>query len=204
MSIKSIGLVLIFIGTSIFVHAQVYMSSPGFTGKHVHYKFTDNQYYDLHEVAPGLTYQGRVSVAWGLGYATYDSGLSGFSFSQRLSGLVLKQSEKMPISLGLNVDVQKSFIDSAIEGEDFPLSHFSVSMHYAYRSIDKMQFVPSVEIGNRQEAKFSDSENKYLLDSGYFTAASLTIGYTYFYVEPRMVFYSDQNYFQLSAGVFIP
>ena len=202
MSIQSIFLVLIFIGTSVFVNAQGYMSSPGFSGKHAHLKYTSNRYYDVYEVAPGYSFAGRFSVAWGLGYATYESGLSGPSFSQRLSGLILKQSSKMPVSLGLNVDVQKSFVNTAIEGEDIPTSHFSLSLHYAYRSIDKMQFVPTVELGTRQDSRFS--EDKYEVHSGYFSSVALTYGYTYFYIEPKIIFQEEEKYFLISAGVFIP
>ncbi len=202
MSFRSLLIVLLFVSGSIFVNAQGYMSSPGFSGKHAQFKFSSNTYHDVFELAPGYTFNGRISVAWGLGYATYESGLSGFSFSQRLSGLILKQSSKMPISLGVNIDVQKSFVDSAIEGEDFPISHFSLSVHYAYRSIDKMQFVPSVEVGTRQDTKFFG--DKYILHGGYFGAVSLTCGYTYFYLEPKLLFHSEETFFQLSAGVFIP
>lgn len=202
MTIRSIIIILLFLSGNRVVRAQGYMSSPGFSGKHAHLKFTNNKYYDVYEIAPGYTFKGRFSVAWGLGYATYDSGLSGFSFSQRLSGLILQQSERMPISLGVNIDVQKSFVNSAIEGEDFPTSHFSLSMHYAYRSIDKMQFIPSIEVGTRQDNQFS--EDKYILHNEYFTAVSLTIGYTYFYIEPKMVFHSEQTFLHLSVGMFIP
>lgn len=203
MSMRLVMLVLLMVLATVLVNAQGYMSSPGFSGKHAQFKLTNNRYYDVYEVSPGYTFVGRFTVAWGLGYATYDlSGLSGFSFSQRLSGLILKQSRTMPISLGVNIDVQKSFVNTAIEGDDLPTSHFSLSMHYAYRSIRKMQFVPSVEIGTRQDSRFV--EDIYEIHHGYFTSVALTYGYTYFYVEPKVLFHNEQTYFQLSAGVFIP
>ncbi|MEJ6696523.1 MAG: hypothetical protein QNK55_04035 [Saprospiraceae bacterium] len=82
------------------------------------------------------------------------------------------------------------------------MPHFSLSMHYAYRSIAKMQFVPSVEVGTRQDTQFS--ENQYINHSDYFTSFSLIIAYTYFYVEPKLFIHNEKKFFQLSAGVFIP
>ncbi|HAW04969.1 hypothetical protein N9Q30_01270 [bacterium] len=202
MSIRSIAVVLLCASGSMLVHAQGYMSSPGFSGKHAQFKFSSNQFYDVFEIAPGYTYGGRFTGAWGFGYATYGSGLSGPSFSQRLSALILKQSADMPISLGINIDVQKSFVNSAIIGEDFPTSHFSLSVHYAYRSIAKMQFVPNVEVGTRQDTQFS--EDQYINHSDYFTSFSLTIAYTYFYVKPKLLLHNEQKFFQLCVGVFIP
>lgn len=203
MSIRSLVLVLFFFGTSTFVTAQGYMSSPGFTGKHAQFRLLQNRYSQSMEIMPGVTFGGRFSLSFGLGYTQYDlSDQSGFSFSQKISGIILKQGREMPVTLALNIDFQKGFIESEIPTEDNPISQFSLSLHHAFRGVNKMQFIPTVEVGTRQEIKRVDSIYEPYGD--FFTALSLTYGYTYFYIEPKIVFHDEQKLFQLSAGVFIP
>ena len=60
MLIRSLVIWLLCAGGSVLLHAQGYMSSPGFRGKHVQFKFSSNQFYDVFEIAPGYTYGGAL------------------------------------------------------------------------------------------------------------------------------------------------
>jgi len=195
----SIGFVFVF---NLIVSAQGYMSSPGYSGTNLQLRMLENRHSQSYEIMPGYTFAGRFSLSFGLGYTHFNlSDASGFSFSQKISGLILKQSEKMPLSLGVNIEFQKGSVDTEIPTEDNPISQFSFSLHHAYRGIRKMQFIPNVEVGTRQEIRFDGKD--YAPYSDYFAAVSLTFGYTYFYIEPKVLLHDEMKLFQLSAGVFL-
>jgi|GEM_PF-809647 len=203
MIVRPILIAVIALVTCVYVNAQGYMADSEFSGKHFQLRSLENRHSQTYEFMAGYTSRGRLSISLGLGQTSFHiSDISGFSFSTKVSAIILKQERLMPLSLGVNVDVQKGFIESEMPKEDSPVSQFSLSLHHAYRGIDKMQFIPSVEIGYRQDV--SRPYRDYELQTDYFTSVSLTIGYIYFYIEPKLVLHDKQKLFQLTAGAFIP